>query len=448
MHRMLHTYKLASLAGMLVAAALLVLLYRAVAVEEIVQLAQRSNLALAHTALNAVKPELIEYLTSVSGVQARQVAEQELPERLGAVIAGLMQDTTVARIKIYNRRGVVVYSTKPDQAGEAQEDNGGFDSAIKGKIASKLVYSGAFSFGRGTEDDNLMSTYIPVRRSAADPVQGVFEIYTDVDDLIAQNEQAIFKILAGIGLVLAFLYFVLLSLAGRATRAIESQELTVRELSATLQGFYAQLLQSEEMAKKEIVADLHKSLALTLDAIKILLKLCSEQVMPASANWGTGETIIGMLRSTVREIQSIAKDLQQFKPDEFGLGSAVDLFCGRFEQLYPGNLIEQHVLPSGSGAPERQKIVMYRIIESAFKNMAQFADADQIQILLRRSSHSPAIENTGQASHDAATAQGGAAAQRHAGLAQMLGRMTPSEGTFSARRTDAGGIMLSASWTK
>ena len=176
MYRLLRIYGIASFASMLVAAMLLVLLYRAVAVEEIIQLTQKSNLALAQTALNAVKPDLVEYLAAVASVGAKQVAEHALPERLGSAIAGMMQDTTVARIKIYNQRGVVVFSTKPDQAGETRESNGGFESAIKGRVASNLIYRGSFNLSGATEDDNLMSTYIPVRRSPADAILGVFEI--------------------------------------------------------------------------------------------------------------------------------------------------------------------------------------------------------------------------------------------------------------------------------
>jgi hypothetical protein len=450
MYRLLRIYGIASFASMLVAAMLLVLLYRAVAVEEIIQLTQKSNLALAQTALNAVKPDLVEYLAAVASVGAKQVAEHALPERLGSAIAGMMQDTTVARIKIYNQRGVVVFSTKPDQAGETRESNGGFESAIKGRVASNLIYRGSFNLSGATEDDNLMSTYIPVRRSPADAILGVFEIYSDVENLVMQNEQAVLKILAGVGLTLALLYVALLLVARRATRAIELQQLALREQSATVQAFYGQLLKSEEVAKTEIVANLHKGLAQTLEAIKILLKRCREQAATTDADREMRESIVATLRSTIGEIQSIATCLQQSSPDDFRLRPAVDLFCGEFEHLRPGNLIEQQILLPQDAAPAWQKIIMYQIVDSAFRNIAQFANADQIQILLRRSNGADMLsgDNSAQASSDAAAAPGRADANRQVGLAQVLGRMAPPGGTFTARRTDAGGIMLRASWTK
>ena len=441
MYRLLRIYAIASLACILVAAALFVLLYRAVAVEEIIALAQKSNLVLAHTALNAVKDDLAGYLGAAANTGSEQADELALPERLVSVVDGLMQDITVARIKIYNRRGVVVYSSKPEQIGAMQENNGGFEAAIKGSVASKLVYRGSFNFSGATQDDNLMSTYIPVRRGASEPVQGVFEIYTDVGTLVLQNEQAVFRILVGVAVILSILYFALLLLAERATRAIESERSALGERSATLQAFYGQLLQSEEMARTEILAGLQKGLAQALDAVKLLLKRCREQLAPADAGGGARADAVAALRGTVGEIHAIATGLQQFKSDEFGLRPAVDLFCGEFEHLYPGNLIEQQILPSINGAPDRQKIVMYRVVESAFKNIAQFADADQIQILLRRTKGAGAM-STGNA------VQGGADSGRPAGLAQVLGRMTPAGGMLTAMRTDSGGILLRGSWTK
>jgi hypothetical protein len=446
MYRQLRMYRFASVASMLVAAVLLTLLYRAVAIEEIIQLTQKSNLILGQIALNAVKRELVDYLSAVENTGPNEVDDQALPGPAASVIADVMQDATVARIKIYNRRGVVVFSTKPEQIGESRESNGGFEAAIKGKVASKLIYRGNINLSGATEDDNLMSTYIPVRQSSTGTVVGVFEIYSEVENLVLQNELAVFKILAGIGLIFTFLYVALLLVAERATRAIETQQHAVREQYATLQTFYGQLLKSEEMAKAEVVAGLQKGIAQTLNTIKILLRQCREQMGPAAENSAAGGSVFTLLRSSVQEIHSIATGLQKSAPDEFGTQPAVDLFCGEFEHLCPGNLIEQQILPQGHEVPGRQKIIMYRIIESAFKNIAQFADADQIQILLRRSS--PSYEGAAPASSPDARGQNRANPDRPAGLAEVLGQMTPPGGTFSARCTETGGIMLRGSWTK
>src|ERR1039457_7361967 len=78
----------------------------------LVQLAQRSNLALVNAILNSVRTDLVEYLAGVQDVAPHRPVAQELPVRLAATIVAAMRDSSAARIKVYNRRGVVVFSTK------------------------------------------------------------------------------------------------------------------------------------------------------------------------------------------------------------------------------------------------------------------------------------------------------------------------------------------------
>ena len=74
-----------------------------------------------------------------------------------------MEDNpAVVGIKIYNRAGTIVFSTKPSQMGSNQEDRAGFVTAIIGRIRSEFIYRDTFNcFNQTTEEDNLIPTYIP-----------------------------------------------------------------------------------------------------------------------------------------------------------------------------------------------------------------------------------------------------------------------------------------------
>src|SRR5690606_21052152 len=113
------------------------------------------------------------------------------------------------------------------------------------------------------EEDNLMQTYIPVRASATEPVQGVFEIYTDVNDLVHQIERTEFIIMAGAMLILSGLYAVLLLVVRRARNVIDTQNHTIRERTQTLEILSARMLKSEESNKQKIAMELHEGLAQT-----------------------------------------------------------------------------------------------------------------------------------------------------------------------------------------
>ena len=66
MRRMLRLYALSSLLGVVLAAALIFFFVRKVAVDDIVELAERSNIALAQSVLGLVKHDLVDFLQADS----------------------------------------------------------------------------------------------------------------------------------------------------------------------------------------------------------------------------------------------------------------------------------------------------------------------------------------------------------------------------------------------
>jgi hypothetical protein len=174
MFKLMRFYSITSLVGFLITAVLLMVFVRQIVIGDIVQLAQRSTLTVVNSVLNLVKPDLLEYLDGVQDAVPHRPVAQQLPARLAAAIVEMMRDGSVVRVKVYNRRGVVVFSTKSNQIGDTQEDNVGFASALDGKVLSTVVYRDTFNhFDQETEEDNLMQTYVPARRDPTKPISGV-----------------------------------------------------------------------------------------------------------------------------------------------------------------------------------------------------------------------------------------------------------------------------------
>ena len=164
MFKLLRYYSVASLMVVLVTAVLLTWFYRQVSVQGIVDLAERSNQHLARAAMNQMKPTLLEFLDATANFNPNSASPPPLPPELAGSIRALMQDRFIARIKILNRQGVVVFSTWPSHLGNDQSHNPGFIAASKGGVASDLVYRDTFNrFDGATEEDNLAQTYIPVQ---------------------------------------------------------------------------------------------------------------------------------------------------------------------------------------------------------------------------------------------------------------------------------------------
>jgi diguanylate cyclase (GGDEF)-like protein len=233
MFRLTRTYSVASLFGIVLVTIALGIFYKTVAVRSLIQHETQAHVSLTQSISNTLWPVYADFVSRTAAIPRTELGRQPEITRLREDVLQKIQGLRVVKVKIYNLNGLTVYSTEEKQIGEDKSQNTGFLRAKAGQTESDLVFRDHFS---ATEqiivNRNLLSSYIPIRKTPHDPVEGVFEIYSDVTPLVAEIEHEEYTVLGGVTVLLLLLYLFLLMIVRRADRVIKAHENEERKAQA------------------------------------------------------------------------------------------------------------------------------------------------------------------------------------------------------------------------
>lgn len=451
MFKLLRYYVAASLVAFLATAIVLIWFDRQVSMQSIVQLAERSNTYLAQLAMNPMQPALVDFLVTAADVQPGR-ASVPVPVEVARAIGTVMQDGRfIAKIRIYNPRGTVVFSTSLAEVGGDESRNKGFITAMHGNVDSQLVYRDAFNaFEGATEEDNLVHTYLPVRADAAGPVRGVFELYGDVNSM-QQAEQSEVVLMAGALLILLALYAVQVLIVLRASNTIELQQRALNERAETLAFLAGQMIKTEESHKQKIAFELHEGVAQSLAALKMKAESGDHTHKGGAGGVVPADSMVPMLQEVIQEVRSIATGIRPPSLDGLGLLPTIYSLCRELEQQHAGVRIEPRISLAEGDVPAPLKGVLYRVILSAVAEMAQRETTEKVELILELDDEGLILlidEISTERGGAGAATETGTEAQLHARFGRMEELATLSGGALTMTQRADRGATLRARWRR
>ncbi len=225
MFRLTRVYSITSLLGIAAIAVVLGIFHRTTAVEALIEHETQANVALAQAISNTLWPEYGEFVARAGGLPAGELPRRAEIARMEQDVRRKLQGLRIVRIKVFNLDGLTVFSTERRRIGEDKSASPDFQAARAGRVASEMVFRDHFAAYEGIiENRNIMSSYIPIRRAESGPVEGVFEVYTDVTALIAEINRTERKVLGVVTALMLALYLFLLAVIRRADRIIRGHE--------------------------------------------------------------------------------------------------------------------------------------------------------------------------------------------------------------------------------
>ena len=226
-------------------------------------------------------------------------------------------------------------------------------------------------------------------------------------------------------------------------------EKNLKESREEAQMLSKKLLTVQEDERKRIAQELHDSIGQSLSTIKFQVENACEELSRSNPGGDTSslKPLVPAIQRTIREIREIVKNLRPSLLDDLGILATISWFVRNFMYNRPGIQVDSHLYIHEHEIPEHLKIIIYRILQESFNNIAKHGHADQITLLLRKNNGNieMSVEDNGRGFDE--TRVGNLEKFGLAfGITSMRERVIFSGGAFKMSSEEGQGTIIQASW--
>ncbi|AXS80867.1 ATP-binding protein [Dechloromonas sp. HYN0024] len=185
--------------------------------QSVLETTAASNLAITQLIATEVWPNLAPLLPTAEVNAEGARSNPNLPA-IDAIVRRFSPNTDIVKLKIFDLKGLTLYSSEAHQIGDDKSMTNGFRSAREGKPISELSFRESFmSFDGALQRRNLVSSYVPVVHNGE--LRSVVEIYTDRTREIEMTDLQLTGLLHKLVVVFFLLFLILLAIFRQTERA-------------------------------------------------------------------------------------------------------------------------------------------------------------------------------------------------------------------------------------
>lgn len=313
---------------------------------------------------------------------------KDLPE-VDGIVRRFNSFTDVVKVKIYDIRGLTVYSSDPRQIGEDKSANEGFKSAVRGKVASELIFRGTFaSFDGDIYDRNLVASYVPIR--AGQGVEAVAEIYADRTNAIALTESELSRLLLWLVPTLLALLVVLV-LAGARLMAVQRNNEADLYRLADENAQARATAETASRVKSQFLANMSHEIRTPMNGILGMSELLQCADLPpreqalARHLMVSAESLLTIIND-ILDLSKIDAGRMEFEAMPFSAAELVQDVCGllQFKAQAKGVSLVSHVDADASGQFLGDSTRLRQVLLNLVSNGVKFTLTGQVQLKVHR----------------------------------------------------------------